>query len=831
MVPSPNIQRVRGIALLCAVVGSPWITIGQVPDHPIISEVFCDPPGASDGPVGRQVGNPHQEYIEIYLPTAAQLAVGLNKDALRLAFYEVEGDEDSSGAGLVNYRIDLPTFDLDPSNGITAGALPRPNNGVVVLGWVDYVGNPPTALAGTPATRVALINGGVTSTTDFTFIAINGGQFGGTPNFPVPAAISYINMPSEASSGMIQNGSGVYLLVNRDAAGYVALTDDADPAGGNHDPSLSTNTVLQTSCLLDGWGPNDNSRFDILDQPSGDGNNDNFMNLPPGGAFSLRVCQMPEDDKSTIVPGLANGYARRLVDVRRTTEDGNAANDSPVTDSVNRYRQIRNDGAFYATPGRVAFATTAPELGVAAAIEQSFSVLAGTTAQPGVFAANVGGNYLINVSAAVGASSNPAAAVFGNAAGVAGITGQTNAFPSVSINVPIGAVHAATSSTTATVTAVNANGADPAVVSPIQQVQATATVLKPTTGLNAAGQPFQTTVFVAVQPILSGPALNEFSSTSLAGWVGPRLGNQVQETWGNAAMLLDPATDFSSPALIRPMVRAFPGTELEYVNPPGPAGRLDLVQTVQQSAEMQSGAATYDDVFNATQTAIRATRVNTPDNLTFGGGFSPSEPVYFVEPTGRLPGPRSGLYRATTTRTFEVAMIDTNVPFSGPFESGATDDVGIVVEALEVEPGSPVLPGEFIFLSFSGGLQGAYIDGMEVLPGQSVVANILYFDLDNLHDVLGVRSMELMWLVDAGGATNEIDPIEAFALNPAGQVTPCPGDVYGDRTINLTDLAILLAHFGTTSGATLADGDLDADTDVDLSDLAMLLANFGLSCP
>lgn len=57
-----------------------------------------------------------------------------------------------------------------------------------------------------------------------------------------------------------------------------------------------------------------------------------------------------------------------------------------------------------------------------------------------------------------------------------------------------------------------------------------------------------------------------------------------------------------------------------------------------------------------------------------------------------------------------------------------------------------------------------------------------------------------------------------------------PGDLNGDHQIDLSDLAALLAHFGASSGATLADGDIDADGDVDLSDLAVLLAHFGASC-
>ena len=62
------------------------------------------------------------------------------------------------------------------------------------------------------------------------------------------------------------------------------------------------------------------------------------------------------------------------------------------------------------------------------------------------------------------------------------------------------------------------------------------------------------------------------------------------------------------------------------------------------------------------------------------------------------------------------------------------------------------------------------------------------------------------------------------------QPIPCPGDLNGDRLVNLGDLATLLAHYGTPSGATLADGDLDGDGDVDLSDLSALLGVFGSSC-
>ncbi len=59
---------------------------------------------------------------------------------------------------------------------------------------------------------------------------------------------------------------------------------------------------------------------------------------------------------------------------------------------------------------------------------------------------------------------------------------------------------------------------------------------------------------------------------------------------------------------------------------------------------------------------------------------------------------------------------------------------------------------------------------------------------------------------------------------------PCPGDLDDDGDIDLGDLAVLLAHYPTASGAQPEDGDLDADGDVDLADLAALLAVYGTDC-
>jgi hypothetical protein len=74
-----------------------------------------------------------------------------------------------------------------------------------------------------------------------------------------------------------------------------------------------------------------------------------------------------------------------------------------------------------------------------------------------------------------------------------------------------------------------------------------------------------------------------------------------------------------------------------------------------------------------------------------------------------------------------------------------------------------------------------------------------------------------------------IDDFNAYAV--LCDSSPCPADLDGDGSIGLQDLAILLSHFGTDSGANPEDGDLDDDDDVDLQDLASLLSAFGTNCP
>lgn len=69
-------------------------------------------------------------------------------------------------------------------------------------------------------------------------------------------------------------------------------------------------------------------------------------------------------------------------------------------------------------------------------------------------------------------------------------------------------------------------------------------------------------------------------------------------------------------------------------------------------------------------------------------------------------------------------------------------------------------------------------------------------------------------------------PREAWSYKA---ISTCRGDFDGDLQVGLSDLAILLAHYGDND-AGYYDGDLDGDGDVDLGDLSVLLAYYGQAC-
>ncbi|MFN0137973.1 MAG: hypothetical protein ACKVS9_17865 [Phycisphaerae bacterium] len=94
--------------------------------------------------------------------------------------------------------------------------------------------------------------------------------------------------------------------------------------------------------------------------------------------------------------------------------------------------------------------------------------------------------------------------------------------------------------------------------------------------------------------------------------------------------------------------------------------------------------------------------------------------------------------------------------------------------------------------------------------------------------IAGSDALIATWQDNAAGTVD----VKAQRINADGSLgtPPCPADLNNDGSVGLTDLSILLAHFGET-GVTPDEGDLNGDTNVTLTDLSILLSVFGTDCP
>ena len=200
------------------------------------------------------------------------------------------------------------------------------------------------------------------------------------------------------------------------------------------------------------------------------------------------------------------------------------------------------------------------------------------------------------------------------------------------------------------------------------------------------------------------------------------------------------------------MIGSLPDNPLFYINPPGAPGTSDLVSTVLGSAEVVAATGTYDGSFNATQTLVQAKEFEiVPAAWTVNGGFTPTERIHYANALGRVSNLNAGLTNVETTHDFELMMIETHLGPTGLLETGETDDFGLVVRAAQVSASSPVVVGELIFLSMSGGMQGADVDSLNVPPGM-IQTSIVYVDLDPLGFELGVEKIDRVYVIDGSGA-------------------------------------------------------------------------------
>ena len=88
----------------------------------------------------------------------------------------------------------------------------------------------------------------------------------------------------------------------------------------------------------------------------------------------------------------------------------------------------------------------------------------------------------------------------------------------------------------------------------------------------------------------------------------------------------------------------------------------------------------------------------------------------------------------------------------------------------------------------------------------------------------GYDAVVLFWSIGADGSGNRgFDNV----LVTAAAAGPHPGDANSDGLVDVGDLGILGANYGTLTGATWLTGDFTGDGTVDVGDLGVLGANYG----
>ncbi|MFN0135375.1 MAG: hypothetical protein ACKVS9_04570 [Phycisphaerae bacterium] len=252
--------------------------------------------------------------------------------------------------------------------------------------------------------------------------------------------------------------------------------------------------------------------------------------------------------------------------------------------------------------------------------------------------------------------------------------------------------------------------------------------------------------------------------------------------------------------------------------------------------------ASFDDNLRLIDTATRNIVANVPT------GDFPIRVAFSADGT-----------RAYVANAFSNDMTVVNVNGGA---SSAIATVALNGRPLTINPDSD---SAFVYVGVNSANFGQNTGGVRVFDAlTNNVVHSVNFDSDNgprdaalveIDDILYVASGDGEWItIDAAGASSAIidrvsmtstpsDMVYSVPLRRAiaalpipdgidifAEILECPGDVDGNGVVDLVDLAFLLTHFGTASGATNAQGDVDGDRDVDLNDLARLLINFGNSC-
>jgi len=172
---------------------------------------------------------------------------------------------------------------------------------------------------------------------------------------------------------------------------------------------------------------------------------------------------------------------------------------------------------------------------------------------------------------------------------------------------------------------------------------------------------------------------------------------------------------------------------------------------------------------------------------------------------------------------------------SGSFDVAATVDATATIDAVNerVAFGGPGMADAFRFWFENPAVNFGYA----VHSLQAAGTFAIFHGADDEDGTLGqVLSITFALPVDAfddcnaNGVADACDVSGGGSDDVNGNGTPdeceCIGDLNSSGVVDLTDLTLQLAAYGTTAG-----GDIDGDGDTDLADVTLLLARWGAVCP
>jgi hypothetical protein len=144
--------------------------------------------------------------------------------------------------------------------------------------------------------------------------------------------------------------------------------------------------------------------------------------------------------------------------------------------------------------------------------------------------------------------------------------------------------------------------------------------------------------------------------------------------------------------------------------------------------------------------------------------------------------------------------------------------------------------GGFVGVSLDSGKVAFFGENSSIIPYErGIYTNLggLWEKVIDLTDSLDGRTLGYFGRFSQSGLSgNQIAFMASFADGSRGLFVatadlPLPGDANGDGVVDNADLAIVVANYGTTSGATVTQGDLDGNGRVNLRDVLVVKSHFG----